>query len=184
MKIAIVGSPGSGKTTLAYGLFYFMKKMGYNVEHVQELIKNKVYQKKDFLIEGFDVHNNIEQRTFEKIFDEANPPFDFIICDAPTFNGYFYASFYKKEEADILKTIAKKTVNNYDVVLKIDLKMDKDSYQQQGRLESFEKSKKLRDHIFSQFDTLGFKKEIIVVDERDDILKIIKQLEEIRANKK
>lgn len=183
MKIAIIGSPGSGKTTLCFGLYYLLKKAGKRVEFVQELIKTKVYQSKskdEFLMEGFDIHNNIEQRKFEQIFDQITPPLDFIICEAPLCNSYFYASFYKKDdEAKILKKIALKTINNYDILIKLKFNNTKTSYETHGRNESFEESLALDNHIFNEFDKLNFKNKIIEVDNRDDLDVIIKELLEI-----
>lgn len=180
MKIAIIGSPGSGKTTLCFGLYYYLKKAGKRVEFVPELIKVKVYQSKskdEFLLEGFDIHNNLEQRKFEKIFDEITPPLDFIICEAPLCNSYFYASYYKKEdEAKILKKIATKTINNYDIIIKLKFSQDKNNYETHGRNESFEESLELDNHIFNEFNKLNYKNKIIEVDNRDDINAIIMEL--------
>jgi thymidylate kinase len=180
MKIAIIGSPGSGKTTLCFGLYYYLKKASKRVEFVPELIKVKVYQAKskdEFLLEGFDIHNNLEQRKFERIFDEIQPPLDFIICEAPLCNSYFYASFYKKDdEAKILKKIAMNTINNYDIILKLKFNQDKTNYETHGRNESFEESLSLDNHIFNEFNKLNYKNKIIEVDNRDDIDTIVQQL--------
>lgn len=42
--INIFGGPGSGKSTIAAGLFYLMKRSGMNCELVFEYAKNLVYQ--------------------------------------------------------------------------------------------------------------------------------------------
>lgn len=175
MKIGIIGSPGSGKTTLATGLFFHLKKMGKTIELVPELIKYKVYQGQDFSRTGFDIANNLEQRSFEEIFTKTIPPIDFIICEAPLCNGYFYASFYNKtDEATILKKIAKETINSYDLIITLPIVIvNKDDYQQHGRKEDFNESIRLNDFIFDEFKKLGYKNKIIKVDSRDDILKII-----------
>lgn len=180
MKIGIIGPPGSGKTTLGYGLYYFLKKMGKRVEFVPELIKYKIYKEMDLKKTGADVGNNIEQREFEEIFDAVTPKLDFIICEAPSCNSYFYSSFYKKEETTVLRLVAVETINNYDVILKISLRTNKDTYETHGRVESFEQSLDLNDHIFREFDTLGFKNRVIEVQDRDDILKIIVDLIKIK----
>lgn len=175
MKIAIVGPPGSGKTTFCYGLYYFLRCMGKRVEFVPELIKYRVYKGEDFNKEGFDIWNNLEQRNFEEQFNNA--PLDFIICEAPLCNGYFYTSFYEKvDEAAILKKIAKKTINNYDVVLKLHFKTDKENYETFGRKESYEQSVKLNDHIFEEFSKLGFKNTVLDINDRNDIHKVLSEL--------
>jgi hypothetical protein len=181
MKIAIIGPPGSGKTTLGYGLYYFLKKMGRRVEFVPELIKYKVYKKMDLKKTGVDIANNIEQREFEETFSAVSPKLDFIICEAPLCNSYFYASFYNKREADVLRLVALETINDYDIVLKLSLNTNKDNYETHGRVESFEQSLTLNNHIFKEFDTLGFKNKIINVADRDDVLNIISELIKIES---
>lgn len=42
--INLFGGPGVGKSTIASGLFYYMKIAGYNVEAPQEWCKQKVYE--------------------------------------------------------------------------------------------------------------------------------------------
>jgi len=44
ITIGFIGAPGAGKSTLAYGLVYGLKKSGYEVELVPELIKQRVTQ--------------------------------------------------------------------------------------------------------------------------------------------
>lgn len=40
--IDLIGGPGSGKSTTAAGLFYKLKKLGYNCEMSLEFAKDKV----------------------------------------------------------------------------------------------------------------------------------------------
>lgn len=172
IKIAIIGPPGSGKTTICTGLYYFLKTMRKKVELVAELIKHRVYSGEDFMEDGFDIWNTLEQKKFESNFYSAN--LDFLICEAPLCNGYFYASFYeKKEEAAILKKIAKNHINNYDIILKLNFNETADSYETFGRKENYIESKKLNDHIFEEFSKLGFKGCIIEILNRDELQKVI-----------
>ena len=182
MKIGIIGPPGAGKTTLAAGLFYHLKKMDKKIELVPELIKYKVYQQQDFTRTGFDIQNNLEQRAFEENFEKASPPLDFIICEAPLCNGYFYASYYNKEdEAKILKKIAKDTINSYDLIihLSISLNSEKD-YQSHGRKENYQQSLELNNYIFDEFKKLSFKNSIISVERNYDILKLIGKILDLK----
>jgi predicted ATPase len=182
MKIGIIGPPGAGKTTLAAGLFYNLKKLGKTIELVPELIKYKVYQGRDFARTGFDIANNLEQRSFEESFSNAVPPIDFILCEAPLCNGFFYASYYNKEdEAKILRKIAKETINNYDIILQLPMELEsKENYQQHGRKETYDQSKELNDFIFNEFKKLGFKKNIIKVNSRDDIMQTIAMILQLK----
>lgn len=182
MKIGIIGPPGSGKTTICFGLYYYLRCMGHKVEFVPELVKYKVYNGEDFNVDGFDIANNLEQRKFEEQFAKAS--LDFLICEAPSCNSYFYASFYEKEdEANILKKIAKKTINNYDVILKLHFSSTKDTYEQFGRKENYEQSKSLNDHIFSEFGKLGFKNTIIDIHSRGELFPILDKILQAKHEK-
>lgn len=180
MKIGVIGSPGSGKTTLCSGLFYKLKTEGVNVEIVPELIKYKVYQGENFLEDGFDIKNTLEQKSFENIFDKAkkNGKIDVIICESPLCNGYFYSSFYnKKLEKKILKKIALESINNYDVILFVK-SLTYSRYIEFGRKETKSQAKKLEEYIKKEIKNLNFKNKIYEVTQQtniDEILSLIKK---------
>jgi len=175
-KIAIVGSPGSGKTTLSAGLFYFLKTLGEHVEHVPELIKYKVYKNINFEAEGFDILNTLEQKEFEELFEteHAKKQIDYIICEAPLCNGYFYSSFYDKGlEYPILNKIAESKINTYDYMLFVERIPDSE-YVNFGRKESFDQAKKLEQHIHQKLKELKYSNPIMVVNQKTDIEEILK----------
>ena len=99
MKVAIIGSPGTGKTTIAAGLYHQLKVKRKNVELIPELAKYKVYKGLDFTKFGFDIENAVEQKQLEDIFDNANPKLDIILTEAPLCVPYFYATFYGSNES-------------------------------------------------------------------------------------
>ncbi len=175
MKIAIIGSPGSGKTTLSAGLFYNLKCIGEHVEIVPELIKYKVYKNINFELEGFDILNTLEQKEFEEIFetDNAKKQIDHIICEAPLCNGYFYSSFYDKSlEFPILKKIAESKINTYDIMLFVE-RIPESEYVTFGRKESFEQAKKLEEHINQKLIELNYKNKIVKVNQKTSIKDIL-----------
>ena len=174
MKIAIIGPPGSGKTTLAAGLFYQLKKMNKKVELVPELIKLKVYKGEDFSRAGFDIGNTLQQQDFENAFSYNQ--FDYLILEAPLCNGYFYSSFYgKPTESLVLKQIAEENINNYDVILFHRLLPEVD-YSEFGRKESKETSIKLESGIDQEFNELGFKGSVIETDINTNLTDLISNL--------
>ena len=175
MKIAIIGSPGSGKTTLSAGLFYNLKCLGEHVEMVPELIKYKVYKNINFELEGFDILNTLEQKEFEELFetDSAKKQIDFVICEAPLCNGYFYSSLYDKQlEFPILKKIAENKINSYDIMLFVE-RIPENEYVTFGRKESFEQAKKLEDHIESKLTELGYSNKVVRVNQHTPIKEIL-----------
>jgi nicotinamide riboside kinase len=45
-RISLFGGAGSGKTTMAARLFADLKMLGWDVEHIQEYIKARAYEKR------------------------------------------------------------------------------------------------------------------------------------------
>jgi nicotinamide riboside kinase len=176
IKIGIIGPPGSGKTTLAAEIFVILKKENFHVEVVPELIKYKVYQGLNFKRHGFDTVNTWEQLELEEKVKKGQ--FDFLICEAPVCNGYFYASFYRKgEESLILRKIAEENINNYDIIIKVKHE-EKSKYTQSGRKESFQKSLELSSYIYKEFESLKYNGLVIEYNRTNikNILRNIKRL--------
>lgn len=146
-KVAFIGAPGTGKTTLAFGLYSALKRKSVNVEIVPELVKYKVYKGMDFTRTGFDIHNTLEQQDFEEVFFNAKPKIDYIISEAPLCNGFIYASFYEKKlESDILKKIAVENCGKYDLFFYV-RPVKGTKYSTFGRIEDRKASLKIDKHI-------------------------------------
>ena len=110
---------------------------------------------------------------FEEIFEKG--PMDFVICESPLCNGFFYSSFYEKMEQAVLEKIAHEKINSYEVVIQVHHPEDTD-YQQFGRLETKEKSFLLEQHIYKVFENLNFKNKVLHYKIGDDIRSIIEDL--------
>lgn len=92
--ITFIGGPGSGKSTTAADLFVQLKKLGRNVELIQEWIRRDI------------MRNGPMQSTFEQYRtllhnrrEEENFPtsVEFLIHDGNTLLPYFYAALYAKK---------------------------------------------------------------------------------------
>ena len=175
-KIGIIGSPGAGKTTLSAGLFYNLKVIGYHVELVPELIKFKVYRGEDFTLPGFDILNTLEQMELEQGVEMASAAghgLEFLICEAPLCNGYFYASFYgKNDELAVLKTIAKQKLTTYDLLIFVTRNKTAE-YVQVGRKESLEQANRLENHIRKHLKDIHPEANYLEVDQTVDIRDIV-----------
>lgn len=174
-KIGIIGSPGSGKTTIANGIFYFLKTMGKKVELVPELIKYKVYQNERFGEDGFDIANTLEQKKLEETIEKAKD-IDFVICEAPLTNGYFYSHYYNKDsEWPLLKKIASSKINTYDLLIFVG-HVNENDYESFGRKESKETSLALENFIKSKVKELDYMNEILEVNQKTDIQAILSKI--------
>lgn len=174
-KIAIIGAPSSGKTTIMSGLFYNFKMLEKKVEIVPELIKYKVYEEAKFGTPGFDIQNTLEQEKLEKIISEANG-IELVICEAPLCNGYFYSSFYKKKhEFPLLKKIAENWINNYDIIIFVEHD-NTTRFEDFGRKENQKTSFAIEKHIKKEIKRLKFKNKILYVNKKTHIFTIIHQI--------
>ena len=172
-KVAIIGAPGSGKTTIASGLFYNLKILGKKTEIVPELIKYKFHKETTFDTEGFDVQNTLEQKAWEEGISAAKD-IEYVICEAPLCNGFFYSSFYKKrEEWPILKKIAQRFINTYDLIIFVEHLPYSTDYETFGRKEDRKTSLVFEKFITSKLKELKCKSPIIRVNQGTNIQKIV-----------
>ena len=58
LKIAILGAPGSGKSTLSSGLLYFSKLFLFNADAVPEVAKWDYYKGEDFTSKNYEYEKN------------------------------------------------------------------------------------------------------------------------------
>ncbi len=106
LLINLFGGPGSGKSTTAAGLFYFLKKMGINAEYVTEFAKDLVYQNN--LTELGDQFNIFSQQNNKlKILSGV----DVVITDSPLIfsalypNKHYPISEMEKKEIEAFETV-------------------------------------------------------------------------------
>lgn len=105
MKIAIVGTHGTGKSTLSYILASEFKKMGKNVKIVQEVARTCPFGIND----GMSVESALwiyhEQARKEM---EAEEKHEIVICDRSVFDSFIYAKYFKLQDWRIegLRSIA------------------------------------------------------------------------------
>lgn len=91
LRLAILGSPGSGKSTLSSGLLYFSKLFLFKVDAVPEVAKWHFYKGTDFSQPEFELKKFDEQKTLEDIYPKE---LEILICEAPLFISAVYAAFY------------------------------------------------------------------------------------------
>ena len=84
--VNLIGGPGAGKSTIAAGLFYFLKMSGVKVELATEYAKDKVYDKS---FKTLDDQFYVFGKQFHKIWRLVEDN-DVIITDSPIILSVFY----------------------------------------------------------------------------------------------
>lgn len=92
MKIAIVGTHGTGKSTLSYLLAAEYKKRGKNVKIVQETARNCPYPVNELMSQEAALWIYYEQSKKEL---EATHKFEIVICDRSSLDSLIYAKYFK-----------------------------------------------------------------------------------------
>ena len=80
LKLAILGAPGSGKSTLSAGLLYFSKLFLFKADSVPEVAKWDYYKGVDFSAEDYEYRKFQSQKELEDIYPKD---LEITICDAP-----------------------------------------------------------------------------------------------------
>ena len=88
--INLFGGPGIGKSTTAAGLFYYMKKLGMNVELVSEYAKDCVWEEAQFKMKDQLYLLAKQNRKLERLRDKV----EYVITDSPLLLGHYYGTMY------------------------------------------------------------------------------------------
>lgn len=86
--INMFGGPSTGKSTVASGIFYYLKRLGYNVELINEYAKELVWENHSFMLDDQIMIFAHQQRKLKRL----NGKVDIIITDSPLLLGRVYSS--------------------------------------------------------------------------------------------
>lgn len=135
--INLFGAPGSGKSTVASGLFYELKLKGLNVELANEWIKQKVYEGTPYPFKD-QLYTSAKQN---KKLREMIGKVDYIISDAPLLMGLVYQS----SEPPIFNELLLEYFNMYDNVNFFLERRHK--YYTEGRIQTEQESDELGNKV-------------------------------------
>ena len=141
--INIFGAPGAGKSTIASGLFYQMKKFGYNVELAFEWIKFKVYQEDAYPFKD-QIYTFAKQN---KQINQLTMQVDYIITDSPLLLSLLYGKNECKAFHDLVLYCYYKN-KNYNFVVERN-----HNYQSIGRYQNEKESQELHKDILKILNT-------------------------------
>lgn len=104
VKIAILGAPGSGKSTLSSGLLYFSKLFQFKSDFVPEIAKWDLYKKIDFSKDSYERDKFKRQKKLEDIFPSE---LEITICEAPLIISAIYSEYYRGKDDPVTKEMLK-----------------------------------------------------------------------------
>ena len=144
--ISILGSPGTGKSTLAAGLFYQMKLNHFNVELVTEYAKDLTWEDRVNILQEDQLYILAQQhRRFYRLIDKV----DYIITDSPLILGLLYFDPEKMQvySEHLFRGMVHSIFNKYPN-LNIFLTRNKEAkYQHDGRFQSFDEAVKIDEEL-------------------------------------
>jgi len=173
--INLFGGPGSGKSTIAAGIFYNLKRMNHHAELVTEYAKDLVYDN--------NLENMMEYQ--EVIFAEQNKrlqrleqhDIDWVVTDSPICLSDVYAVLNAESNVakmwqarDIFIQLVHEQFRYYD---NINVFLDRPNmYQEYGRNHNLDQAVDIDNRILYMLDTYGYpyKKFKVELDIVDDII--------------
>jgi len=176
--VNLFAGPGAGKSTIASGLMYELKKQHISADNPYEFPKNLAWDEnmgaiKDQFYITANQHRNIV-RSYGKV--------NFVICDSPILFGIVYKEKYKKE-GDFISSLYGKEFNAFIVNLfnrydNINYFLERNlnsSYDQGERFQTLDESKLIDNDIKNMLELYGVKYESIYVDDTT-VGKILNQI--------
>lgn len=127
IAINLIGGPGIGKSTIAAGIFYNLKKLGISCELVSEFAKDKVWE------ESFRVLDDqlyLFAKQYHKMWRLIGKV-DVIITDSPL----LLSIYYKKDKSKIFDDLVVEQYNKFEN-LTIVLERTPGEYQDEGRIQT------------------------------------------------
>lgn len=156
------GAPSSGKTTLAAGLFYHLKRLGINAELALEYPKELVWEGRQHQL-GDQIMIFAEQR---RRIERAAQNCDIVVCDCPILMGAsYYVEDFPDSFRDTLRWAAEQRPSLDFLVSRVH------PYQEVGRVQKENEAKAIHDRIFELLNRLNI--DYRRVDGSDDGLKSV-----------
>ncbi len=167
LKLAILGAPGSGKSTLSSGLLYFSKLFLFKTDAVPEVAKWDFYKGVDFSNPDYEYNKFKKQMELEDIYPSDT---EVLICEAPLIISAAYAAFYNGDDSTIAKDmfeLARQHKHRYTHFL-VSRKLIK--FENFGRNETEEQSEQLHQKTLEILEKLEIN--YTVINRYDDHIPI------------
>lgn len=144
LVVNIFGGPGTGKSTLAAGVFSQLKRMDVNCELIQEYAKDRVWEESyktlDDQLYVLGKQNHKQFRCVDKV--------NVIISDSPL----LLCLYYGKNLGPSYKALVRETFNSYNNINYIIIREDT-SYQTCGRMQTEKEAIEIQSGIYEMLKT-------------------------------
>lgn len=137
LVINLIGGPGCGKSTIAAGLFYELKKHGYLCELVTEYAKDKVWEES---YKTLDDQIYVFGKQFHRMF-RVKGKVDVIITDSPL----PLSIIYDKGESDYFHNFVIEQYNEFNNIMIFVERETK--YESEGRMQNEQEAIEIDNHI-------------------------------------
>ena len=180
VKLAVLGAPGSGKSTLTAGLLYFSKLFFFKGDAIPEVAKWHYYRGVDFKNLKYEYEKFNEQKELEDIYPKD---LEILICEAPLIISAIYASFYRGNDHQIAKDMFELAKNNKDRYSHFLVSRKLVKFENFGRNETEEQAEKIHQKTLEILENLEIN--YTVINRYDDHipLQILSMIGAIHKNK-
>lgn len=157
--ICLYGGPGTGKSTLAAGIFYKLKCAGLTCEMNREYIKDWVWEGRETQ-QGDQTYYFAKQARKERIYMQNG--IDCIITDSPLILTHFYGLRYDKFE-QISNTSLVMLKHHHEICKHYGYKTEHfflsriKKYDPKGRNENEETAKQIDQELKTMLNSIGIK---------------------------
>ena len=149
--INLFGGPGSGKSTVAAGVFHALKVAGLNVEMCSEYAKDLVFEERKKLLDEDQLYIFAKQhRRLSRYQDTV----DFVVMDSPLLLSRIYFSTKNLYDPEVFNTLVESTFHKYPNVNFL-LNRSRLEFASEGRLQDEYVSKALDIRIQAMLNSLS-----------------------------
>jgi deoxyadenosine/deoxycytidine kinase len=175
--INLISGPGAGKSTLASGIFYELKKNHVSCELVTEYAKDMVWEKNEFVFNHQLIILSKQYRRLVRLLGQV----DYVITDSPIILGCTYlhensreVDIFNIQYKDLMEKFILETFKLFENVNFFIQRNFDTAYQSCGRREEFVTAEKLDKAIYRSL----IKHDIPfhIIDQNYSIQKLISQL--------
>lgn len=171
--INLIGGPGVGKSTIASGVFYQLKKLGINCELALEFAKDKVYEES---FRTMDDQIYIFAKQYHKMWRLIDKV-DVIITDSPLLISLHYMKEDSKYFDDFVIEQYEKFENKLYFINRAD-----GEYQTEGRMQTLDEAKTIDKSIKRILEQKGSSIAFSDIERDGAVERIINDLKESYPN--